>query len=242
MERAASFDRQDTFVIRSLLDIIRGVLQNEFQNHMRIAVWLLNADFTERRLSPVMTNIGLFVHLGFLMHQGEFARVIGTIQAVRPEDGLLSPYGDLFACFLMAISHMALGNRAQASAFVEDAARKALPDGLVSPFASYSRLLGNLVDEVIARDYPAHLEKFKTVRKRFSQGWFTLREALFSGELPPDLTEREYEVAKLAAAGLRNSEIAEELMITESTVRAHMRAIFQKLQIDRRTRLAEKLK
>ncbi|MGI6435264.1 MAG: response regulator transcription factor [Syntrophomonadaceae bacterium] len=69
-----------------------------------------------------------------------------------------------------------------------------------------------------------------------------MREALFSGELPPDLTEREYEVAKLAAEGLRNSEIAERLVITESTVRAHLRAIFQKFQIDRRARLAEKLK
>jgi LuxR family maltose regulon positive regulatory protein len=49
-------------------------------------------------------------------------------------------------------------------------------------------------------------------------------------------------VAKLAAAGLRNSEIAEKLVITESTVRAHLRAIFQKFQIDRRARLAEKLK
>ncbi len=242
MERAASFDRQDTSVIRSLLDIIRGVLLNEFQDHMSIADWLQNADFAERRLSPAMTQIGLFVHLRFLMHQGEFARVIGTLQAVRPEDGLLSPYGDLFACFLMAISHMALSNHAQAAAFIEDAAQKALPDGLVSPFASYSQLLGNLVDEVIARDYPTLLEKFKTVRTRFSQGWFTLREAFFSGDLPPDLTEREYEVAKLAAAGLRNSEIAEKLVIAESTVRAHMRAIFQKLQIDRRTRLAEKLK
>jgi LuxR family maltose regulon positive regulatory protein len=89
---------------------------------------------------------------------------------------------------------------------------------------------------------PALLEEYKTVRKRFSQGWFTLREALFSGELPPDLTEREYEVAKLAAEGLRNSEIADRLVITESTVRAHLRAIFQKFQIDRRARLAEKLK
>ncbi len=242
MERAASFDRQDTFVIRSILDIIRGVLLNEFQNHMSIADWLQNADFSGRRLSPAMTQIGLFVHLRFLMHQGEFARVIGMAQAVRPTDGLLSPYGDLFACYLMAISYMALGNRAQAAAFVEDAARKALPDGLVSPFASYSQLLGDLVDEVIARDYPALLEQFKAVRTRFSQGWFTLREALFSGDLPPDLTKREYEVAKLAAAGLLNSEIAEKLVITESTVRAHMRAIFQKLQIDRRAKLAEKLK
>jgi LuxR family maltose regulon positive regulatory protein len=46
----------------------------------------------------------------------------------------------------------------------------------------------------------------------------------------------------MAAAGLRNSEIAEKLVIAESTVRAHMRAIFQKLHIDRRARLAEKLK
>ena len=92
------------------------------------------------------------------------------------------------------------------------------------------------------RDYPALLDKFSAVRQRFSGGWSTLREALFSGELPPDLTEREYEVAKLAAEGLRNSEIAEKLVVTESTVRTHLRTIFQKLQIDRRARLAEKLK
>jgi LuxR family maltose regulon positive regulatory protein len=141
MERAASFDGQDTTVIRSLLDIIRGVLLNEFQDHMSIADWLQNADFAERCLPPAMAVSALFVHLSFLMHQGEFARVIGTVQAIRPAEGLLSPYGDLFACFLMAISHMALGNRAQAAAFVEHAARKALPDGLVSPFAAYSGLL-----------------------------------------------------------------------------------------------------
>jgi LuxR family maltose regulon positive regulatory protein len=242
MERAASFDYQDTLVTRSILDIIRGVLLNEFQNQTNIADWLKNADFAGRCISPAMANSALFVHLSFLMHQGEFARVIGTLQAACPLDGLLSPYGSLFACFLMAISHMSLGNRAKAAEFVELAARRALPDGLVSPFAAYSRLLGGLVDEVIERDYPALLDKFRTVRKRFSGGWSTLREDLFLGELPPDLTEREYEVAKLAAAGLRNSEIAEKLVITESTVRAHLRAIFQKFQIDRRARLAEKLK
>jgi len=43
-------------------------------------------------------------------------------------------------------------------------------------------------------------------------------------------------------ARLRNSVIAEKLMITESILRTHIRATSQKLQIDRRTRLAEKLK
>ena len=49
-------------------------------------------------------------------------------------------------------------------------------------------------------------------------------------------------MAKLAAEGLRNNEIAKKLMVTESTVRTHLRAVFQKLQIDRRAKLVEKLK
>ena len=155
MERAAAFDYQDTFVMRSLLDIIRGVLLNEFQDQTHIADWLKNADFVGRCLSPAMDNCALFVHLSFLMHQGEFARVIGTLQAAWPN--LLSPYGNLFACFLMAICHMSLGNRVQATEFVELAARRALPDGLISPFAAYSRLLGGLADEVIERNIPLWL-------------------------------------------------------------------------------------
>ena len=242
MERAASFDGQDTTVIRALLDIVRGVILNEFQDLTGIADWLQKADFAERCLPPAMTVSAWYVHLSFLMHQGEFAKVIGTVQALRPPGGFVAPYRDLFACFLLAVSHTALGNRVQAAEFVEHAARRVLPDGLVSPFAAYSGLLRELIDEVIERDHPGLLPKFRSVRKRFSEGWFTLRDVFFRGELPPDLTEREYEVAKLAAEGLRNSEIAERLVVTESTVRTHLRAIFQKLQIDRRTRLGEKLK
>lgn len=242
MERAASFDGQDTTVIRALLDIVRGVILNEFQDLTGIADWLQKADFAERCLPPAMTLSAWFVHLSFLMHQGEFAKVIGTVQALRPPGGFLAPYSDLFACFLLAVSYGALGDHSQAAEFVEHAARRALPDGLVSPFAAYSGLLRKLIDEVIERDHPGLLLKFRSVQKRFSEGWFTLRDVFFRGELPPDLTEREYEVAKLAAEGLRNSEIAEKLVVTESTVRTHLRSIFQKLQIDRRAKLAEKLK
>lgn len=242
MERASSFGEQGTPVIRSLLDIIRGVILNEFRDQTSIADWLQNADFAERCLLPGMTTSALFVHLSFLMHQGEFAQVIGTVQAVRPSEGMAGPYSDLFACFIMAISHMELGNRAMAAKLIEHAARRVLPDGLVSPFAAYSGLLQGLVEEVIERNHPALSNRFNAVKRRFSEGWFTLREVFFQGELPSDLTDREYEVAKLAAEGLRNSEIAKLLVVTENTVRAHLRSVFQKLQIDRRAKLAERLK
>jgi len=43
------------------------------------------------------------------------------------------------------------------------------------------------------------------------------------------LSDREHEVLKRVAAGLRNKEIADELGITERTVKAHLASIFNKL-------------
>jgi len=52
------------------------------------------------------------------------------------------------------------------------------------------------------------------------------------------LTSREREVCLLIAGGNRNKEIGSRLRISESTVKAHLRAIFQKLGIEDRLRLA----
>ena len=60
--------------------------------------------------------------------------------------------------------------------------------------------------------------------------------------LPDKLTDREREIAILAAGGLSNEEIARQLFVTENTVRTHLRAVFKKLDIDRRAKLADRLK
>jgi DNA-binding NarL/FixJ family response regulator len=43
---------------------------------------------------------------------------------------------------------------------------------------------------------------------------------------------------KLVAIGMRNSEIAERLFISEGTVKVHLHNIYQKIGVDSRTRLA----
>jgi DNA-binding NarL/FixJ family response regulator len=52
------------------------------------------------------------------------------------------------------------------------------------------------------------------------------------------LTEREIEIVRHAAAGLRNSEIAERLAISEATVKTHLNNIFHKLGLRDRVELA----
>lgn len=55
------------------------------------------------------------------------------------------------------------------------------------------------------------------------------------------LTARELEVARLAAQGMRNGEIAQQLFVSENTVKKHLQIVFRKLNIDRRSMLAAKL-
>lgn len=55
------------------------------------------------------------------------------------------------------------------------------------------------------------------------------------------LSAREQEVARLAAVGDSNAEIAQKLSITERTVRAHLSAVFEKLHVDDRLKLALKV-
>ena len=52
-----------------------------------------------------------------------------------------------------------------------------------------------------------------------------------------DLSQREVEVVALAAHGASNREIADSLIITENTVRVHLRNIYRKLEIKNRQQL-----
>ncbi len=51
---------------------------------------------------------------------------------------------------------------------------------------------------------------------------------------PVNLTKREVEVLQLMASGYKNEQIADELNITEQTVKNHVRSIFSKLGVESR--------
>jgi RNA polymerase sigma factor (sigma-70 family) len=55
------------------------------------------------------------------------------------------------------------------------------------------------------------------------------------------LTEREREVLDLLAQGLTNKEIAEKLVITTNTVKRHLKAIFEKLDVHTRSAATAKV-
>jgi DNA-binding CsgD family transcriptional regulator len=56
-----------------------------------------------------------------------------------------------------------------------------------------------------------------------------------------NLTASELRVARLAAEGMTNREIAQALFVTENTIETHLRSVFRKLEIGSRSQLARAL-
>jgi two-component system nitrate/nitrite response regulator NarP len=106
------------------------------------------------------------------------------------------------------------------------AADKLQPDGIVLKTSDPALLLQSL-DAV--RDGHSWVDpevalRIGTVKGRAAEG--------------PTLTPRERDLVDLVRRGMRNREIAEELGVTEGTVKVYLHTLFDKLGVDNRTELA----
>ena len=60
----------------------------------------------------------------------------------------------------------------------------------------------------------------------------------FAERMAPSLSPRERELVNLVRKGLRNREIAEQLGVTEGTIKVYLHSVFEKLGVSSRTELA----
>lgn len=61
---------------------------------------------------------------------------------------------------------------------------------------------------------------------------------VFGGSRRPPLAPREQQLIRFVSKGLRNREIAQELGVTEGTVKVYLHSVFEKLGVKNRTELA----
>ena len=87
----------------------------------------------------------------------------------------------------------------------------------------------------------AYIEKQAFDRAAFRRLIEETRQAHQSASGLNTLTDREREVLDLLAQGLTNKEIAEKLVITTNTVKRHLKAIFEKLDVHTRSAATAKV-
>ena len=117
-----------------------------------------------------------------------------------------------------AIYHTS-GNREQAIYHIDRALALALPDKLFGILAEYGRTLDSLLEQRISRVDTDAWHKVRDLFNIYMAGWTKLSGSVRGKNLATTLSPKEREVAKLAAFGFKNSQIAKSLNMSISAVK-----------------------
>ena len=120
------------------------------------------------------------------------------------------------------------GEDGEASRHIDKALSLALPDKLYGVLAEYCRALDSLMEKRLSLIDKSAWEKVKKLYKVYNEGWSRLSSAVRGKTVLTTLSAKEREVAKLAAFGMSNREIAEKLHLSLSVVKQAVRIVMEK--------------
>ena len=145
---------------------------------------------------------------------------------------------EVYTRLICASSYHDLGMDSMAIHHLDEAIALALPDRLYMPLAEYRRQLDFLLEDRLTQADPAAAAAVRGLNKIWLEGWTKLQSMERGKTITNDLTAREREVAKNAAFGLSNKEIADKLGISVNTVKQSLRMAMDKTGALRRSDLA----
>ena len=129
-----------------------------------------------------------------------------------------------------AVVYHNAGNDEQAIRHIDRAVSLALPDGLYGLIAEYCRTVGSLIESRVDEQ---SWQKIFVLYKQYNDGWTKLSGSVRGKNLATTLSKKEREVAKLAAFGMQNAEIADKLHMSLSGVKQAVRIVSEKTGVGR---------
>ena len=140
---------------------------------------------------------------------------------------------EIYLRMTCAVVYYNSGNKEQAIYHIDRAVALALPDKLFGILAEYGRTLDSLLEQRISKvDEEAWIAVRELYRVYFA-GWTKLSGSVRGKNLATTLSPKEREVAKLAAFGFKNGQIAAALNISVSSVKQAVTNVFNKTGVPR---------
>ncbi len=144
---------------------------------------------------------------------------------------------EIYLRLLVAIAYHQTGEDGRAIPHIDKAVELALPDRLLGILAEHRRQLDYLLDDRLALADPTAFKQYKEIHKDLLEGWTKLHNSLLSRSVSNSLTIRERQVARLAAFGLSNLEIAKQLNISVSSAKQAVYDAMNKTGVSEREEL-----
>jgi len=225
------------------VEICEGYIYSILKRSDKIPIWLQKGNYdSDRLLFPNYAFLNI-IHGRTMLIKGDYHKLIGSMESfidiasVFPN--LLS---QIHAYIYSAAANWRIFRQPEALEALKKAIDLAMPDKLYMPFVEncdYIRPVLELLHRAVNRC--EGIERIFELYEPYRQAMRRIEKEYFP-EDRPKLSEREMEVARLAAEGLTNKEIGERLYVTENTIKMALKSIYAKLSINSRTLLKQCLK
>ncbi len=125
------------------------------------------------------------------------------------------------------------GNDTEAIRQIDRALKLALPDKFYGVLAEYCRALDSLMEKRLSLVDIEAWNEVKKLYKVYNEGWSKLSGTVRGKRILTTLSQKEREVAKLAAFGMSNQEIADNLNLSVPIVKQAIRIVSEKSGLSR---------
>ncbi|MDU6266342.1 MAG: LuxR C-terminal-related transcriptional regulator [Anaerocolumna aminovalerica] len=207
-----------------------------------IAPWVYDIESIKKVLYAPVVPFAQMLHLKLLLMDKRYNEFYGICQ--HAIDTSRNPVGNIkymmpqvYLLIFTSIAKRNNGDNLEAQKYLKEALAIALPDQIYLPFAQ-QECMEDFLSEMIIDSCDNSFDALKSLCKRQNRGAGIIKKAIFQEKSP--LTPREREIAQLARDRLTAREISDKLYISETTVRATLRSVYNKLDIHSKTELASK--
>jgi LuxR family maltose regulon positive regulatory protein len=173
--------------------------------------------------------------------QGNFKKTIETLNRIHPQAESFGRMAHLIDIYLVkALAYQEQDELAAAIECLEHALSLGEPEGYVQTFVEQGEPMARLLQEVSERGIaPAYVGRLLTAVSTPIQS-APPKPGDSTSPLMEPLTERELEVLHLMTEGLTYNEIACQITVSLNTVRTHVKNIYSKLGIHKRSQAIAK--
>jgi len=208
----------------------------------KVEPWIKSGEFQSTRLLfPALAYLNM-VYGKVLLANIEYLKLLGRaeefLHMARVYPNLMA---QIYTHIYIAAASAQLSRADDALAALGRALDIAMPDRVYMPFAENGDMIKPLLEELQAQSmYTDDIAEILELHKQYHKA----AEHIIKGNFTQGkaaLTERENEVARLAAQGLSNKEIGKRLYISENTVKTQLKSVFAKLGVNSRTLLKQRL-
>jgi LuxR family maltose regulon positive regulatory protein len=243
---AASLRQENAAFCEKILDLCRVGLSLDIGDSSATPEWILKNE--QRGISE---NVRNWIHFLRVFHcslnldindMDNLNQVLDLAESSLKEikSGFIL-FRSLIALFESAL-FLAAGRRGEAREALYAVGDMLNEDEIYQFYGTMYYAISPIIDEYLSSLPKKASTIAHRARRQYAEGRSIIHNALFRAQAGDSLTKRELEIAELAARGMRNKEIASELGISSETVRTHLARVHQKLVIDRRALIAEKLR